>query len=100
MRKRTENTLLATALVAALVGGYAVGQVIHTPQPDITVMPCSAWADDAHPTIPAYTATDACVTDDGYLSTPDAPEHVVSTPAPEVVIIDTTRYGAPIKESR
>lgn len=39
---------------------------------DVTVMPCSAWADTATPTIPPFTFTGACALPDGTLSTPTA----------------------------
>lgn len=64
---------IVLAIVLALTfTGYGVGYHAgtHAQQPaDITVMPCTAWANGAHPTIPANTLTDACVDSTGTLHT-------------------------------
>lgn len=56
------------ALCAAAITGYSIGYHANEPA-DITVMPCTAWDNDAHPTIPANTLTDACVDTTGTLHT-------------------------------
>jgi hypothetical protein len=66
MIKRTERILIAAFIVASATAGGAIGHYQHQ-EPDITVMPCSAWADGAHPTIPEYTVQDACIMPDGRL---------------------------------
>jgi hypothetical protein len=95
MNKRTEYTLVSAALVAAALVGTAVGLNLHqypSPAPDVTVMGCTDY-DHGH-TVPEYTVPGVCVTQDGYLRPLDGTE---PTPAPQVVIIDRTSYGAPIQ---
>lgn len=66
-------TISAAALIAASLSGYAIG---NQPDDSIVVMPCSAWADEQHPTIPPHTLTDACVDQRGTLHTaPTATEN-------------------------
>jgi hypothetical protein len=60
--------ILTACLVATAITGYAIGTAQQTPA-DITVMPCTAWDNDAHPTIPANTLTDTCVDTTGTLHT-------------------------------
>lgn len=60
--------VMFAAFAAAAVMGYAIGQH-DASSADITVMPCSAWANDARPQIPANTLTDACVDEAGTLHT-------------------------------
>lgn len=63
---------LATIATLALVIIAACAVVIASPAPtttpDITVLPCSAWAHTEYPTIPPYTFTGACSLPDGTLS--------------------------------
>lgn len=60
--------LTVAALCASALTGYSIGT--HTDDnTDVTVLPCSAWADDANPTIPPYTLPDACVDPSGTLHT-------------------------------
>lgn len=65
--------VLTLAIVAAALTGYGIGstapQSAAQSSADITVMPCTAWANDARPNIPANTLTDACVDDAGTLHT-------------------------------
>lgn len=96
MNKRTEHTLVAIALVATGVTGGVLGHLAHTEQPAPTVVSCSAWADTSDPVLPPNTVPDVCVTDDGYLSTPGAPEPQHSTT--EVTVLNNTQFSAPIKE--
>ena len=58
------------AVGVTLIGGAVLVHQATTPAPDVTVMPCSAWADTQYPVIPANTFTDACLNDDGTFSTP------------------------------
>lgn len=44
--------------------------VVSTSGADVTVAPCEWWADTARPVLPANTRDDACVSEDGTLSTP------------------------------
>lgn len=62
------TAVMIAALCASAITGYAIGTHANEPA-DITVMPCTAWDNDAHPTIPANTLTDACVDQRGTLHT-------------------------------
>lgn len=69
----TAYAVVTLAIVAAALTGYGIGSnaphsAAQAPA-DITVMPCSAWANDAHPVIPPHTLTDACVDTRGTLHT-------------------------------
>lgn len=67
---RLSATVLAlgTALLGASVGMSI--QARSDAHADITVMPCSAWANTQNPKVPAFTFTGACELPDGHLSTP------------------------------
>jgi hypothetical protein len=56
-------------ILGVIVGAYA--QQYNDQHADITVLPCSAWADNQNPVIPPYTFTGACALPDGTLSVPD-----------------------------
>jgi hypothetical protein len=56
-------------ILGVIVGAYA--QQFNDQRADITVLPCSAWANSATPDIPPFTFTGACAMPDGSLSVPD-----------------------------
>lgn len=55
-------------ILGIIIGAYA--QQANDQRADITVLPCSAWADNARPEIPPFTFTGACSEPDGTLSVP------------------------------
>jgi hypothetical protein len=63
---------VALASLALALGGYSAYTAHTDARADITVLPCSAYEDGAHPVIPTHTFTGGCALEDGTLSTPGA----------------------------
>lgn len=59
----------ALGLALGLAFGHQMG-VDESDSADITVLPCSAWADTSKPDIPPHTFAGACAAEDGTLSVP------------------------------
>ncbi len=73
MNETTKLGITLGAVALAVLGGGLIGHSLGTYEErnaDITVMPCSAWADTQDPVIPPHTFAGACSTEDGTLSIP------------------------------